>query len=81
MRCGWKSPKQDGQNLGGRVLKGRFHDLPSGLFATATSRFGRGDWRPQTAKEKMAQIEFDLIDKFGDQPLDSFTTSSCCRRI
>ena len=31
-----------------------------------------GDGRPETAKEKMAQIELDLIGKFGDQPLDSF---------
>jgi integrase len=32
----------------------------------------KGDWRPETAKEKMAQIKFDLIDRFGEYPLDSF---------
>jgi len=32
----------------------------------------KGDWRPETAKEKMAQIRFDLIDRFGEYPLDSF---------
>jgi len=31
----------------------------------------KGDWRPETAKEKMAQIKFDLIDRFGEYPLDS----------
>jgi integrase len=32
----------------------------------------KGDWRPETAITKMSQIEFDLIDKFGEYPLDSF---------
>jgi integrase len=32
----------------------------------------QGDWRPETAKEKMAQIELDLIARFGDHPLDTF---------
>jgi integrase len=32
----------------------------------------KGDWRPETAKEKMAQIEIDLIARFGEYPLDSF---------
>src|ERR1700751_4878860 len=36
------------------------------------NRIRKGDWRPQTAKEKMAQIEIDLIGKFGECPLDSF---------
>ena len=31
----------------------------------------KGDWRPETAIT-MSQIEFDLIDKFGEYPLDSF---------
>jgi integrase len=30
-----------------------------------------GDWRPETAKEKKAQIEIDLIAKFGPDSLDS----------
>jgi len=37
------------------------------LFPIATR-----DWRPETAKEKMAQIELDLIARFGDHPLDTF---------
>ncbi|MCU1249998.1 MAG: integrase family protein [Edaphobacter sp.] len=63
--------KQNGQNLGGRVLK----DGSTTFEWFVRNRYfplRKGDWRPQTAKEKMAQIEFDLIDKFGDQPLDSF---------
>jgi integrase len=32
----------------------------------------KGDWRPETAKAKMAQIEIDLIGRFGEYPLDSF---------
>ena len=32
----------------------------------------KGDWRPETAKEEMAQIEIDLISRFGEYPLDSF---------
>lgn len=32
----------------------------------------KGDWRPETAKGKMAQIRLDLIDRFGDHPFDSF---------
>jgi len=63
--------KQNGQNLGGRVLK----DGSTTFEWFVRNRYfplRKGDWRPQTAKEKMAQIEFDLIDKFGGQPLDSF---------
>jgi hypothetical protein len=32
----------------------------------------KGDWRPETAKEKMAQIEIDLVSRFGEYSLDSF---------
>jgi integrase len=63
--------KQNGQNLEGRVLK----DGSTTFEWFVRNRYfplRKGDWRPQTAKEKMAQIEFDLIDKFGEQPLDSF---------
>jgi integrase len=63
--------KRTGQNLGGRILKDS--SVTFGWFVR--NRYfplRKGDWRPETAKEKMAQIEFDLIDKFGDQPLDSF---------
>jgi integrase len=31
----------------------------------------QGDWRPETAREKKAQIEIDLVAKFGTQALDS----------
>lgn len=30
-----------------------------------------GDWRPETAKEKKAQIEIDLITKFGSDSIES----------
>ncbi len=31
----------------------------------------QGDWRPETAREKTAQIEFDLISKFGTRNLET----------
>jgi hypothetical protein len=31
----------------------------------------QGDWRPETAKEKTAQIEIDLIAKFGSEALET----------
>lgn len=31
----------------------------------------QGDWRPETAREKKAQIEIDLISKFGSEPIES----------
>jgi hypothetical protein len=31
----------------------------------------QGDWRPETAVTKMDQIEIDLIDRFGEHPLDA----------
>ena len=31
----------------------------------------QGDWRKETAREKKAQIEFDLVAKFGPRALDS----------
>ena len=31
----------------------------------------QGDWRPETAKEKTAQIEIDLISKFGTRNLET----------
>jgi integrase len=60
-----------GQNLGGRVLKDS--SVTFGWFVR--NRYfpiRKGDWRPETAKEKMAQIEIDLIAKFGEQPLEAF---------
>lgn len=62
--------KQTGQNLGGRVLKDS--SVTSEWFVR--NRYfplRKGDWRPETAIEKMAQIEIDLIRKFGEYPLDS----------
>jgi len=63
--------QRTGQNLGGRVLK----DSSVTFKWFVTNRYfplRKGDWRPETAKEKMAQIQLDLIDKFGDQPLYAF---------
>ncbi len=63
--------KQTGQNLaGGRLLK----DGATTFEWFVRNRYfplRQGDWRPETAKEKMAQIEIDLIDKFGNLPLES----------
>ncbi len=63
--------KRTGQNLGGRVPK----DSSVTFEWFVLNRYfplRKGDWRPETAKEKMAQIRLDLIDRFGDHPLDSF---------
>ena len=63
--------EETGQNLGGRVLK----DSSVTFEWFVRNRYfplRQGDWRPETAKEKMAQIELDLLAKFGDHPLDTF---------
>jgi hypothetical protein len=64
--------KQTGQNLGGgRVLK----DSSTTFEWFVRNRYfplRKGDWWPETAKEKMAQIEIDLVAKFGEYPLDGF---------
>jgi len=64
--------RQTGQDLGaGRVLK----DSSTTFEWFVRNRYfplRKGDWRPETAKEKMAQIEIDLIAKFGEYPLDAF---------
>ena len=63
--------KETGQNLGGRVLK----DSSVTFEWFVRNRYfplRQGDLRPETAKEKMAQIELDLIARFGDHPLDTF---------
>jgi integrase len=62
---------QTGQNLADRTLK----DGSVTFEWFVRNRYfpqRKGDWRPGTAKEKMAQIEIDLIAKFGEYPLDSF---------
>ncbi len=63
--------KQTGKNPGGGVLK----DNSVTFDWFVRNRYfplRKGDWRPETAKEKMAQIEIDLIAKFGEYPLASF---------
>jgi integrase len=63
--------KQTGKNPGGGVLK----DNSVTFEWFVRNRYfplRKGDWRPETAKEKMAQIEIDLIAKFGEYPLASF---------
>jgi integrase len=63
--------KRTNQSAEGKVLKDS--SVTFGWFVR--NRYfllRKGDWRPETAITKMAQIEFDLIDKFGDYPLDSF---------
>ncbi|HEX4006011.1 MAG TPA: tyrosine-type recombinase/integrase, partial [Acidobacteriaceae bacterium] len=64
--------RQTGQDLGpGRVLK----DGSTTFEWFVRNRYfplRKGDWRPETAKEKMAQIEIDLIARFGEYPLDAF---------
>lgn len=64
--------RQTGQNLagGGRLLK----DGATTFEWFVRNRYfplRQGDWRPETAKEKMAPIEIDLIGKFGSLPLES----------
>jgi len=63
--------KHTGQNLGGRVLK----DSSITFAWFVLNRYfplRKGDWRPETAKEKMSQIQLDLVNRFGAYPLDSF---------
>jgi len=63
--------KRTGQNLADRVLK----DSSVTFEWFVHNRYfplRKVDWRPETAKEKMAQIEIDLIGRFGEYPLDSF---------
>jgi integrase len=62
--------KQTGHNPGGRAVK----DSSVTFEWFVRNRYfplRKGDWRPETAKEKMAQIEIDLIAKFGEYRLDS----------
>lgn len=63
--------KRTGQNLGGRVHKESSVTF-EWLVLNRYFPLRKGDWRPETAKEKMAQIRLGLIDRFGDHPLDSF---------
>jgi len=60
-----------GQNAAGKVYK----DTSVTFEWFVRNRYlplRMGNWRPETAKEKISQIELDLIDKFGECSLDSF---------
>ena len=62
--------KQTGQLADGRILK----DGSVTFEWFVRNRYfplRQGDWRPETAKEKTAQIEIDLIAKFGSQKIES----------
>src|SRR3984957_1859691 len=62
--------KQTGQITNGRILK----DGTVTFEWFVRKRYfplRQGDWRPETAKEKKAQIEIDLISKFGSDPIES----------
>ena len=69
--CGLRNEiaKQTGQLPDGRLLK----DAVTFKWFVRNRYFPlrQGDWRPETAKEKTAQIEIDLISKFGSRTLDS----------
>src|SRR5260370_3943917 len=62
--------KQTGQVADGRILK----DGSVTFEWFVRNRYfpvRQGDWRPETAIEKKAQIEIDLISKFGSDPIES----------
>jgi len=62
--------KQTGQVADGRILK----DGSVTFEWFVRNRYfpvRQGDWRPETATEKKAQIEIDLISKFGSDPIES----------
>jgi integrase len=62
--------KQTGKIADGRVLK----DGTVTFEWFVRNRYfplRKGDWRPETAREKTAQIEIDLISKFGLEAIES----------
>jgi len=62
--------KQTGKIADGRILK----DGTVTFEWFVRNRYfplREGDWRPETAREKKAQIEIDLISKFGPEPIES----------
>jgi integrase len=62
--------KQTGHLADGRILK----DGTVTFEWFVRNRYfplRQGDWRPETAKEKMAQIEIDLLAKFGSRTIES----------
>ena len=65
--------KQTGQLADGRILKDGFVTF-EWFVRNRYFPLRQGDWRPETAKEKTAQIESDLIGKFGElrESIDQF---------
>jgi len=62
--------KRTGQNPEGRIRKDG--SVTFGWFVRKRYfPLREGDWRPETAKVKMIQIEQDLLVKFENEPLDS----------
>jgi integrase len=62
--------KQTGKIADGRILK----DGTVTFEWFVRNRYfplREGDWRPETAREKKAQIEIDLISKFGSERIES----------
>jgi integrase len=62
--------KQTGKVADGRILK----DGTVTFEWFVRNRYfplREGDWRPETAREKKAQIEIDLISKFGSERIES----------
>jgi integrase len=62
--------KQTGKVADGRILK----DGTVTFEWFVRNRYfplREGDWRPETAREKRAQIEIDLISKFGSERIES----------
>jgi integrase len=62
--------KQTGQLADGRLLKDGSVTF-EWFVCTRYFPLRQGDWRPETAKEKTAQIEIDLIVKFGSRTIES----------
>ena len=62
--------KQTGQIADGRILK----DGTVTFEWFVRNRYfplRHGDWRPKTAREKKAQIEIDLISRFGSESIEA----------
>jgi len=77
-RCGPKSPNRQ-EEPGGGVLKTTLSPL-SGSFATAISRYEKETGGRETAKEKMAQIEIDLIASWR-VPAGLVRSLHACKRM
>lgn len=62
--------KQTGMIADGRILKDGTVTF-EWFIRNRYFPLREGDWLPETAKDKMAQIEIDLISKFGSDPIES----------